>query len=44
LGFLHESVGEPDYNDGAYNEQPIGDFSARYRCLPAKPFHDFSPR
>jgi hypothetical protein len=41
---LHESVDEPDYNDGAQNDHPIGNLNARYRCCPAKPFHDFPPR
>jgi hypothetical protein len=44
LGFLHECVDEPDYNDGAQNDHPIGNLNARYRRFPAKPFHDFPPR
>ena len=38
------SQDEEDYNDGAQNEHPIGNLSARYRRFPAKPFHDFPPR
>jgi hypothetical protein len=46
LGFLilHECVDEQDYNDGSQNDHPIGDLNARYRCFPAKPFHDFRPQ
>jgi hypothetical protein len=33
LGFLHECVDEPDYNDGAQNDHPIGNLDARYRCF-----------
>jgi hypothetical protein len=43
LGFLHECVDEPDCNDGAQNDHPMGNLNARYRCFPAKPFHDFPP-
>src|ERR1700738_3550025 len=31
-------------NNGAQNDHPIGNLDARYRCLPAKPFHDLPPR
>ena len=38
-------VDDQDYNDGAQNDHPIGKLDARYRCLFAKPFHDYpSPR
>jgi hypothetical protein len=43
LGFLHECVDETDCNDGAQNDHPIGNLNARYRCFPARPFHDFPP-
>jgi hypothetical protein len=43
LGFLHECVDKQDYNDGAQNDHPIGNLNARYRCFPAKPFHNFPP-
>jgi hypothetical protein len=36
-------VDDQDYNDGAQNDHPIGKLSARYRCLFAKPFHDYPP-
>lgn len=39
-----EYVDNPDYDDSRYNEYPIGNLNARYRCFPAKPFHDFPPR
>jgi hypothetical protein len=41
---LYECVDEPDCNDGAQNDHPIRNLNARYRCFPAKPFHDFPPR
>ena len=41
LDLLYEVANEQDYNDGTQNEHPIGNLSARYRCFPAKPFHDF---
>ena len=34
-------VDDQDYNDGAQNDHPIGKLNARYRCLFAKPFHDY---
>ena len=37
---MHECVDEKDYNDGTQNDPPIGNLNARYRCFPAKPFHD----
>jgi hypothetical protein len=43
LGFLHECVDETDCKDGAQNDHPIGNLNARYRCFPARPFHDFPP-
>ena len=36
-------VDDQDYNDGAQNDHPIGKLNARYRCLFAKPFHDYPP-
>jgi hypothetical protein len=36
-------VDDQDYNDGAQNDNPIGKLNARYRCLFAKPFHDYPP-
>jgi hypothetical protein len=44
FGFLRGSIDEPDYNDGDQNEHPVGNLNARYRCCPAKPFHDLPPR
>jgi hypothetical protein len=41
---MNERVDDQDYNNGAQNDHPIGNLNARYRCLPAKPFHDFPPR
>jgi hypothetical protein len=40
---MDQCVDDQDYNDSAQNDHPIGKFSARYRCLLAKPFHDRSP-
>src|SRR5215475_6923059 len=34
-------VDDQDYNDGAQNDHPIGKLNAGYRCLFAKPFHDY---
>ena len=39
-----EFVDDPDYDDSRYNEHPIGNLNASYRCLPAKPVHGFPPR
>jgi hypothetical protein len=39
-----EFVDNPDYDDSHYNEHPIGNLHARYRCFSAKPFHGFPPR
>ena len=36
-------VDDQDNNDGAQNDHPIGKLNARYRCLFAKPFHDYPP-
>jgi hypothetical protein len=36
-------VNNQDYNDGTQNHRPIGKLNARYRCLFAKPFHDYPP-
>jgi len=38
-----EFVDNPDYDDSHYNEHPIGNLHARYRCFSAKPFHGFPP-
>ena len=43
LGLLHEFVDEQDYNDSAQNDHPIGKLNASYRCLFAKPVHDYPP-
>jgi hypothetical protein len=43
LDLLHGSVDEQHYDNGAQNDHPIRDLNARYRCCPAKPFHDFPP-
>jgi len=34
-------VDNQDYNDGAQDDHPIGQFNACYRCPFAKPFHDY---
>jgi hypothetical protein len=36
-------VEDQDYNDCAQNDHPIRKLNARYRCLFAKPFHDYPP-
>jgi len=38
-----EFVDNPDYDDSHYNEHPIGNLHARYRCFLIKPVHDFLP-
>jgi hypothetical protein len=43
LGLLHEFVDEQDYNDSAQNDHPIGKLNASYRCLFAKPVHNYPP-
>jgi len=43
LGLLHEFVDEQHYNDSAQNDHPIGKLNASYRCLFAKPVHDYPP-
>ena len=40
---MHEFVHEQDYNDSAQNDHPIGKLNASYRCLFAKPVHDYPP-
>jgi hypothetical protein len=40
---MDQCVDDQDYDDSAQNDHPIGKFSARYRCLFAKPFHDRPP-
>ena len=40
---MGQCVDDQDYDDSAQNDHPIGKFSARYRCLFAKPFHDRPP-
>ena len=40
---MDRRVDDQDYDDSAQNNHPIGKFSARYRCLFAKPFHDRPP-
>ena len=40
---MDRCVDDQHYNDSAQNDHPIGKFSARYRCLFAKPFHDLLP-
>ena len=39
----NEFVDNPDYDDSRYNEYPIGNLNAAYRCFPTKPFHGFPP-
>jgi len=41
---VHEWVGEPDYNDDAQNDRPVGNLNARYRRFLTKPFHDLPPK
>jgi hypothetical protein len=43
LDFLHGCVDEQHYDNGAQNDHPILNLNARYRCCPAKPFHNFPP-
>jgi len=38
-----EFVDNLDYDDRHYNEYPIRNLNARYRCFPAKPFRGFLP-
>lgn len=42
-GVLRECVDEQYDNNGNQNHHPIRNLIARYRCFPAKPFHDFPP-
>ena len=38
----HQSVDNPDHDDGAQDERPIGNLSAGYRGCSGKPVHKFS--
>jgi hypothetical protein len=40
---LHSPQDEQDYDGSAYNDRPIGNLNASYRCFLAEPFHDFPP-
>jgi hypothetical protein len=44
VGTLKACVDNHEHNDGAQNEQPIGNLNACYRCFLVEPFHDFPPR
>jgi hypothetical protein len=37
-------VDNKDYDENHQNEYPIGNFTARYRCFSAEPFHGIPPQ